>query len=156
MEELMQLLKEEFQNADPVAVITVLSGVVVFILELILYNKGLIFSKGQKRLEYAKKMGYTITAYRTYIHVENRANNEGRTQQEWEAIYEYDFKGVHGKKMIISHHGMPGTTITLYHDGKSSKVYTDAEMCQHKRTFLLLIIPLVVMMLVAKLLGYQP
>ena len=156
MEELIQLLKEEFQSADPVAVITVLSGVVVFILELILYNKGLIFSKGQKRFEYAKKMGYTITAYRTFINVEDQVNSDGQTVREWEAVYEYDFKGVHGKKMIISHHGMPGTAITLYHDGKSSKVYTDAEMQQHKRAFLLLIIPLVVMMLVAKLLGYQP
>ena len=156
MEELKQLLAEEFKDIDPVLLISVIAGVAVFIVELILYSKGLIFSKGQKRLEHAKKMGYTVTAYRTFINVEDRVNSDGHTQREWEAVYEDDFKGVHGKKMIISHHGMPAATITLYHDGKSSKVYTDTEMQQHKRAFVLLIIPLVVMLLVAKLLGYQP
>lgn len=154
MEELIQLLKEEIQTVDPVALITVLSGVAVFILELILYNKGLIFSKGQKRLAMAKKNGYTVTAHQTFINFQERMDGSG--ERIWEAIYEYDFKGVHGKKMVFSHQSIPPTTITLYHDGKTSKVYTDAEMRQYRRPFLMLIIPLVVMLLVAKLLGYQP
>jgi hypothetical protein len=156
MEELRQLFTEELQSVDPVSLITVIAGVVVFVAELILYSKGLIFSAGKKRLENAKKNGYTVTAHRTFVNFEDRENDSGHTERIWEAVYEYDFKGVHGKKMVFSHQSIPPTTITLYHDGKSYKVYTEAEMSRYKRSFLMLIIPLVVMLLVAKLLGYQP
>lgn len=154
MEEVKQLFTEGLRDIDPVALISVIAGVAVFIVELVLYSKGLIFSKGQKRLAMAKKNGYTVTAHQTFINFQERMDGSG--ERIWEAIYEYDFKGVHGKKMVFSHQSIPPTTITLYHDGKTSKVYTDAEMRQYRRPFLMLIIPLVVMLLVAKLLGYQP
>ena len=154
MEEVKQLFTEGLRDIDPVALISVIAGVAVFIVELVLYSKGLIFSKGQKRLALAKKNGYTVTAHQTFINFQERMDGSG--ERIWEAIYEYDFKGVHGKKMVFSHQSIPPTTITLYHDGKTSKVYTDAEMRQYRRPFLMLIIPLVVMLLVAKLLGYQP
>ena len=154
MEELIQLLKEEIQTVDPVLLISVLSGIAVFVLELILYSKGIIFSAGEKRLEKAKKLGHTVTAHRVHINFEDRRNDSGQMDRVWVAKYEYTFQGIRGYKVIISHHGAPGTTLTLYHDGKA--VYTDTEMRQHKRSFLLMIIPIVVMLLVAKLLGYQP
>ena len=154
MEELQELFAEGLRDVDPVALTSIIAGVAVFIVELVLYSKGLIFSKGKKRFAKAKQNGYTINAYRTFINFQERMDGSG--ERIWEAVYEYDFKGVHGKKMVFSHQSAPPTTITLYHDGKSSKVYTEAEMRQYKRPFLMLIIPLVVMLLVAKLLGYQP
>lgn len=156
MEAAFEMVLEELRSYDPAVVIAAFTGIAVFIVELILYSKGIIFSSGEKKLEQAKKKNHTVIAQRTHLNFEDRKNDAGHMERVWFAVYEYSFKGIHGKKTIISHHGMPGATLTPYHDGKSSKVYTDTEMRQHKRSILLLIIPLVVMLLVAKLLGYQP
>jgi hypothetical protein len=155
MEDIIQLF-EELPPFNPIAVATVSAGIAVFIIELILYNKGLIFSSGEKRLERAKKNGYFIIAHRTFINFDDQRNDAGRLDRTWCARYEYEFRGIRGSKTVISHHGRPAPTLTLYHDGKSSKVYTEAEMRKHKQTILIYVIPIVVMILVAKLLGFQP
>lgn len=154
--EIFTLFEQELQQYDPKLLTAGLIGLGIFILELILYSKNIIFSSGEKRLKKAKELGHTIIAHRTFMNFEDRMNSSGHEERIWTATYEYEFKGKHGKKTIISHHGRPSSTMTLYHDGNSTKVYTESEMRQHKRTIFLLIIPIVIIIIVAKLLNYQP
>lgn len=74
------------------------------------------------------------------------------------ARYECEFKERRRIKITGSYsNGMLSETIILYHNGKSSKLYTADEMSKHKKAFFIIyLLPIVVAIVVAKLLGYNP
>lgn len=151
MNDIINLIRMELSMHDSSVVIAVGVGIFIYILEVILYSKGILFASGPKRLELAKQNGYMVTAKRTDLTFDAKDNANGVSTRNWFAVYECDFKGKHHKKYIYSYHGMPASALTLYHDGKSSKLYTETEMKEHRKSFLMIFIPLAVMFAIALL-----
>ena len=154
MEETVNLFKEALETYEPAQLIGLAAGIMVFILELVLTSKGILFSSGDKRLKKAAAEGRVLTGYQVSLNFRDRTKDSGVTDRIWTASYEYMFQGRKGRKVLVSTNSRPAPTITLYHDG--SKVYTDNEMRKHNRIILIFIIPFAVMIAVALLLGYRP
>lgn len=152
MEEYFELIKTEFQSYDPALLAGFAAGVVVFILELILSSKGILFSGGKKRLQEAIDKGNVIIGHQIKSRFWDK-EDDGNSHRVWSATYEYELNGRKGIKHVQTTISPP-STISLYHDGK--KVYTQSEMIKQERTILVIIIPVLVTIGVAFLLGYRP
>lgn len=140
-----------------VSYLPALTGLAVFILEIMLAVKGIIFAGGRKKLEKAKQEGRVIAADRTYWH-RSRHYGENGKGSHWEcyAEYEYDVgKKRKKKKVYFRNLGIPPLHLELYYiTSPDKRVYTEEEMDREPFIFLFYLIPLAAGVCVEMLLRY--
>lgn len=156
MDVLSDLLKELSAELDPALLLGIIAGFGVLVLEIILTRMGRIMSKGPKRLDRAKAMGHVLQGTLEDCWYETKSSESGGTRYVYHGKYGYYVNGVKYTKKMISYHGRPGPTVTLYYDDDPSKVYLEEEITrQGAGGCLIILIPVVVAVVVAMLLGYR-
>lgn len=103
-------------------------AVVIFIVEIFLLKRGLIFPSEAKKYERAKKLGNSVVAKRISCRYEDRENRTGSRDRLYVAQYQYEHNGIVRKKQIISTSALPPDTITLYFLPSSNKA-----LCEYDR-----------------------
>lgn len=153
---LADFFQEFFAENDPRLLIGAAAGIGVMVLEIILANKGLIMSKGPKRLARAKALGHVLQGTLVDCWYETKTGESGNTEYVYHGKYSYYVNGVKYIKKVISYHGRPSQTVALYYDDNPSRVYLEEEMTrQSVGGCLVTLIPVVVAVVVAMLLGYE-
>ena len=144
-------LKEAWEQLlayDPAVWIGVFTAIVVFAIEIVLYKKGIIFSRGEKKIEKAKESGHMLSA----TQVKCRYHEKSSGARNYVATYEYELNGLHTKTVVTSN-SMPPLKITLYYD--NGKVFSEADVCSSPLQLLMYIIPLIAAITVMMALGFK-
>lgn len=151
-------LKEAWQQIlsyEPAVWCGVASAIIVFIIEIILCKKQIIFSGVEKKIQEAKTKGNVIKAYRTNCRYNDKNSKDKTANRMWIAMYEYEIDGVKSKKQIISTSIEPPLTINLYYTNNSKKVLSEYDGGKNPLQILLYIIPVLVAFVVMKLFGFK-
>ena len=144
-------LKEAWEQLlayDPAVWIGVFTAIVVFAIEIVLYKKGIIFSRGEKKIAEAKAKGNVLSATQVKCHYYDKSSGA----RNYVATYEYEFNGLHTKKVVTSN-SMPPLKITLYYD--NGKVFSEADVSSSPSKLLMYIIPIIAAIAVMKALGFE-
>lgn len=128
----------------------IIAAVIVFIIEIKLHNKGLIFSSDEKRLTRAKEKGHVISAKQ----VRCRYHDYDSGRRNYIATYEYEINGTKGKKVIVSK-TQPPFSINVYYDVSPKKVFSDYDVGTSPLRILMYIIPIIVAYFVMRAMGYS-
>lgn len=131
----------------------VISAIIVFVIEIILYNNKMIFAGVEKKIQKAKEKGNVLKGYRVSCRYKDRDPQDKTANRMWIASYKYEIDGVEKEKQIISTSGQPPLYINLYYTD-SKKVFTD-HSGGNPFKIVLYIIPILVAYFVMKLMGYE-
>lgn len=142
-------------SEDPVGMTLAIVTIAVFVVEFVLLNKGIIFSRGKKRVEKAKRDGRTLEATRVSCRRSHHTNTDGTEDDRWHATYEYVLEGKRRTKLVHNDHlqYLP-STMTLYYKESGKKAYTYSEFSNEPFFFLIYFIPFVVSGVIGWLIGY--
>lgn len=144
-------LKEAWEQLlayDPAVWIGVFTAIVVFVIEIVLYKKGIIFSGGEKKIAEAKAKGNVLSATR----IKCRYYDKSSGARNYVATYEYELNGLHTKKVVTSN-SMPPLKITLYCD--NGKVFLESDIDSSPVKLLMYIIPVIAAIMVMMALGFK-
>lgn len=119
----------EFASYDTSIWIGLIIAVVIFIFEIFLLKKGLIFSSGIKKYKRAKRLGHSVIAKKTSCRYKDRGNKTGVRDRIYIAQYQYEYNGIVRRKQIILTGALPPDSITLYFLPSSNK-----PLCEYDRT----------------------
>ena len=134
----------------------VVAAIAVFVIEIILCTKGILFSSAEKKIERAKKMGHMIIARRKSMRFRDRESENSTTNRMYIATYEYVVDGECKTKQVISTSVKPPYQITLYYLNSPKKVFSSYDVGKNPLKILLFIIPVLVAYVVMTLLGFKP
>ena len=142
-------------SEDPVGMTLAIVTIAVFVVEFVLLNKGIIFSRGKKRVEKAERDGRTLEATRVSFRRSQHTNTNGNKHDWWIARYEYVLEGKRRTKVVSSKYSQDLTsTMTLYYKESGKKAYTYGEFSNEPFFFLIYFIPFVVSGVIGWLIGY--
>lgn len=135
----------------------VISGIIVFIIEIILCNKKTLFSDNsfKKKVQKAKEQGNVVTGKLYRSRYRDREPDNKTANRMYVAGYKYLVNGVEYKYRLISTSSKPPFTIHLYYINNPKKAFSEADNKPGLLQILLYIIPLVVAISVMKLMGYN-
>ena len=140
-----------FAGYDSVVWYGVATAILVFVIEIILYSKKVIFSREYKRKEKAVKEGHVIKATQIKCTYHDRGDNNSR---HYTSKYVYEVGGVKREKGITSVH-KPPLHILLYYDKSPDKVFSDYDRGKESFKVILYILPILAAYLVMKAMGYS-
>lgn len=144
-------LKEAWEQLlayDPAVWVGVFTAIVIFVIEIALYKKGIIFSGDEKRIAKAKAKGNVLSA----TQVKCRYYDKSSGARNYVATYEYELDGLHTKKVVTSN-SIPPVKITLYYD--NGKVFSEFDVGSSPLILLMYIIPIIAAFFVMKALGFR-
>lgn len=133
----------------------VLVAIFVFVIEIILCKKGVIFASGEKKIEKAKKEGKTLTATLTNCRYNDRAPQHKLANRMYIALYEYYVGSKRMTKQVISTSVKPPHSITLYYTSSPSKAFSQYDVGKNPLKFIIYVIPIVVAYFVMQALGFN-
>lgn len=139
---------EQLLSYDPAVWIGVFTAIVIFAIEIVLYKKGIIFSGGEKKIAKAKAKGNVLSA----MQVKCRYYDKSSGARNYVATYEYEFNGLHTKKVVTSN-SIPPLKITLYYD--NGKVFSESDIGSSPLKILMYIIPIIAAITVMMALGFK-
>lgn len=139
---------EQLLSYDPAVWIGVFTAIVIFAIEIVLYKKGIIFSGGEKKIAKAKAKGNVLSA----TQVKCRYYDKSSGARNYVATYEYEFNGLHTKKVVTSN-SIPPLKITLYYD--NGKVFSESDIGSSPLKILMYIIPIIAAITVMMALGFK-
>lgn len=146
---------EALSAYDPALWFGVVAAIVVFVIEIVLMKKGLIFSGGEKRLECARKAGHVIPATMIKCRYEDKDSSGKTANRMYIATYEYSAFGAVQTARIVTVGTKPPNAISLYYDSHPGKVFSEYDIKPNPLQFLLYVIPIVVAVVVMKMLGFN-
>lgn len=126
------------------------SAIIVFIIEIILCSKKIIFAGNDKKIEDAKKKGNILKATRISCRFNDRETKNSSLNRTWIAKYKYNLNGLEKTKQIISKSIEPPYTIDLYYTS-NGKVLSGYDSSNNPLKILLYILPILVAYLVVKI-----
>ena len=140
-------IEQLFQEIPLPIWVGAIAAIVVLIIEIKLMKKGILFGGGDRKLERAKQAGHVLDA--TLVNHWISSNGKHRS------TYEYFINGNIRKKyhLITSWH--PNSHIKLYYVNTPDKVFSEHKLGRNPLKILLYIVPALVAIAVAKLLGYE-
>ena len=130
-------------------------AIFVFILEIVLCKKGIIFSSAEKKIDRAKRAGKTLTATMTNCRYNDRAPNNKTANRMYIALYEYYVGTKRMTKQVVSTSVKPPHTITLYYTTSPYKAFSEYEVGKNPLKFIIYIVPIVVAYFVMQALGFN-
>ncbi len=148
-------IMDVFTQFDPELWFGVIVAIAVFVLELVLYTKGIIFSKGDKRLQAAKDAGRMVIAKRVRCRYKDNAPDHKTINRRYCAQYEYTLNGKTKTKQIVTTGCEPPYTTTLYYDKGGKKVFSSYDVAGSPFELVIYIIPIVVAYYVLLAIGYE-
>ena len=134
----------------------VAAGIAVFVVEVILTSRGMLFAGDDKKLALAKQRGNMIAATRTQLRFRDRGSEGAGRDRVYIADYEYTVDGVTRTKQVSSTSVKPPRTITLYYMSSPKKVFSEYDTGKNPLQILLYIAPVLVAYVVATALGFRP
>lgn len=155
MEEIQFLSPKFFEiikSVDPPIYAGLLAGLIVFIIEVRLCVKGILFGGQDRMLEEAKKNGNIIKATMFRLHKRDINNAKGT---RYIADYHYVVDGVTKKKRVITTGLKPPRELPLYYVEDPNKVFSTYDLKGNPLQLLIYVIPLAVAIAVAKALGLE-
>lgn len=146
----LDTLWESLTYYDPAIYCGIIAAVIVFVIEIKLHNRNLIFSGDEKRLLRAKEKGHVISAKQVKCRYRDR--DSGR--RNYIATYEYEINGMKVKKVIVSKN-QPPLSINMYYDVSPKKVFSDYDVGTSRLLILMYIIPFIAAYFVMRAMGYS-
>lgn len=146
----LDTLWESLTYYDPAIYCGIIAAVIVFVIEIKLHNRNLIFSGDEKRIQRAKEKGHVISAKQVKCRYRDR--DSGR--RNYIATYEYEINGMQGKKVIVTN-SHPPLSINLYYDVSPKKIFSEYDMGTGSLKILMYIIPIIVAYFVMRVMGYS-
>lgn len=131
----------------------IFAAIFVFIIEIILCKKGIIFASGDKKIEKAKREGKTLTATMTNCRYNDRAPQGKTANRMYIALYEYYVGSKRMTKQIVSTSVKPPHSITLYYTISPNKAFSEYDVGKNPLKFIIYIVPVVVAFFVMQVLG---
>lgn len=132
-----------------------LGAIIVFIIEIILLKKKLIFSGFEKKVKEAQKDGRVINATRVSCRYKNREPESKTINRIYIAYYKYELNGKVGKYQVVSTSIEPPYTIPLYYEKNTNKVFSNYGKKSNPLIFLIYIIPILVAYFIMKTMGFE-
>lgn len=135
----------------------VISAIIVFIIEIILCSKKIIFSdaKFKKKVQKAIEQGNVVTGKLYKSRYRDREPDNKTANRMYVASYKYLVNDIEYRYRLISTSSKPPYTINLYYINNPKKAFSEADNKPSSLQALLYIIPLVVVITVMKLMGYS-
>lgn len=133
----------------------VTAAIAVFVIEIILCKKGIIFAGDEKKIANAKKAGHIITAKMTSCRFNDRFPDDKTANRMYIAMYEYTVNGKVRTKQVVSTSMSPPNTISLYYTSNPNKTFSEYDVGKNPLKFLIYIIPVVVAYFVMQALGFN-
>ena len=140
---------------DPALWFGAVAAIVVFVFEIVLMKKGIIFSGGEKRLERARKAGHIIPATMIKCRYEDKDSTGKTANRMYIATYEYSALGEVRTARVVTVGMKPPFSISLYYDSHPGKVFSEYDIKPNPLQFLLYVIPILVAIVVMKILGFN-
>lgn len=129
-------------------------AVVIFVIEMVLCKKGIIFSSTYKKKAEAVRKGNVIQGKQ--ISCVHRDRRDGKnTDRIYTAYYEYYVDGKKRKKHVTSTSLKPPSVISLYYTKNPNKVFSEYDLEESSFRILLYIIPIVMAYVVMNLMGFD-
>lgn len=144
-------LKEAWKQLlsyDPIIWVSVLIAIAVFIVEIVLYKKNIIFSSDERRIQKAKDKGNVISA----TQVKCRYYDKNSGARNYVTTYEYEFHGLQKKKVVTSNN-KPPLRISLFYE--KNKVFSEFDTGSSPLKISMYIIPIVIGIFVMKIMGFE-
>ncbi len=132
----------------------VASAIIVFIVEIILCSKKIIFAGIEKKIEQARQKGNVIKGYRVNCRFNDRYPEEKTANRMWIASYKYELNGKEREYQVVSTSVEPSLSINLYYTN-SKKVFSEYNVGKNPLQILLYIIPVLVAFVIMMLMGYN-
>ena len=151
-------LKEAWQQIlsyDSALWFGLLGAIVVFVIEIILVKKKIIFGGFEKKIKEAQEDGRILNATRISCRYENRNPGTKTINRIYIAYYQYELNGKTGKYQVVSTSLEPPYTIPLYYEKNSSKVFSNYGKKSNPLIVLIYIIPILVAYFIMKFLGFN-
>ena len=133
----------------------VIGAIIVFIIEIILCNKKIIFSNSNKKIDKAREQGHIVTGKLVKSTYVDRNNDTKATDRRYKGKYKYKVDGIEYTYYLNSV-GIPlGYTIDLYYLNNPRKAFSKYDIKPSPFQILLYIIPIAVSIIIMKLMGYN-
>lgn len=145
----------EILSYDPALWFGLIGAIIVFIIEIVLIKKKIIFSGFEKKVKEAQKDGRVLNAIRISCRYENRNPGTKTINRIYIAHYQYELNGKTGKYQVVSTSVEPPHTISLYYEKNSNKVFSNYGKKSNPLIILIYIIPILVAYFIMKILGFQ-
>lgn len=133
----------------------IFAAIFVFIFEIVLCKKGIIFASGEKKIEKAKREGKTLTATMTNCRYNDRAPQGKTANRMYIALYEYYVGTKRMTKQVVSTSVKPPHSITLYYTSSPTKTFSDYDVGKNPLKIIIYIVPVIVAFFVMKALGFN-
>lgn len=140
---------EQLLSYDPIVWVGVFTAIIIFVIEIILHKKNIIFSSDDKRVAKAKEKGHIISA----TQVKCRYYDKNSGARNYVATYEYEFGGMIHQKKIVTSNSQPPLKIALYYD--KNKVFSEYDAGTSSLKVLMYIIPIAVAITVMMAMGFE-
>lgn len=150
-----EILKEAFGNYDPRIWVGVVVIIVVFAVEMILCNKGILVSRSERRLAKAKAAGHMLKATMKSCNYKDKKTNTKCEERIYTAIYEYEANGRTRRTSVVTTGARPPATLTMYYVSDPSKAFSEYQVGSGFLHFMLLLIPVAIGIVVVIGLGYR-
>lgn len=147
------LIKEGFRSFDPRVWAGMVTAITVFVIEIILYKKHIIFSHVRSKIEKAKEEGNVIKSHQISKH-DSLYKGDG-SDHIYTAKYQYIYRGKKRHKTLLSKNIPLPSTISMYYTNKSPKPVTESDKGKNPFIMLLYIIPILASTGVMYALGYR-
>lgn len=145
----------EILSYDPSLWFGLIGAVIVFIVEIILLKKKIIFNGLEKKIEEARKDGRVLNATRISCRYENREPESKTINRIYIAYYQYELNGKIGKYQVVSTSLEPPHNIYLYYNKNSNKVFSTYGKKSNPLIILIYIIPILVAYFIMKVMGFN-
>lgn len=132
-----------------------IGAIIIFIIEIILMKKKIIFSGFERKIEDARKNGRVISAKRISCRYNDRNPKTATTDRIWIAMYKYELNGKKKKYQVVSASVEPPYTIHLYYNKNASKVFSNYGKKSNPLIILIYIIPILVSFIILRLMGFN-
>lgn len=152
-------LSEAFQilaGYGPAVWLGVLAAIVTFVIEIILYTKGILFAGGEQKLRRARKEGKAVLGTLKDCRYQNREPEEKTANRLYTGIYEYTVDGVTRTKQLTLSGTKPPHTLYFYYTSSPEHVFSEYDVGKNPLKILLYIIPILAAYIVMTALGFRP
>lgn len=133
----------------------VLGAIIVFIIEIILCNKKVLFANSDKKINEARKKGHVITGNLVKCTYKDRNSDTKVTDRIYSAKYKYTVSDTEYYYWTTSISVKLPYTISLYYINNPQKTFSKADIKPNPFQILLYIIPIAVAIIIMKLMGYN-
>ena len=140
---------------DPALWAGIFTAIAIFVVELILIKKQLIFAGDEKRIDRARRAGHIIPATLIKCRYEDKDSSGKTANRKYIATYEYSAFGEVRTVRIVTVGTKPPYSISLYYDSDPGKVFSEYDIKPNPLVFLVYLIPIAMGVAVMKLLGFS-